>query len=55
MTLTKAQREQAALLHSCPRCKVQAHFRCVRYKGIRPIGLTHPHAERTALVEEKQE
>jgi hypothetical protein len=50
--MTKAEREQAARKHRCPNCNAQPYFSCVRYKGIRPVSLKHPHAERTELVKE---
>ena len=35
-------------------CHAQPFFSCVRYKGIKPISLTHPHAERIAKAKEGQ-
>jgi hypothetical protein len=50
--VTKSEREQAARKYRCPKCNAQPHFNCVRYKGIKPVSLAHPHSERTELVEE---
>ncbi len=50
---TKEDREKAAKLVACPICKSRPHFSCVRYKGIKPISLTHPHQERIKAAEEQ--
>jgi hypothetical protein len=48
--MTKTEKETMARTVRCPKCRAQAYMNCVRHKGIHPVSLAHPHAERIALA-----